>query len=82
MECQLYRPVNAESICSDPQTILRFPAITDDKYKNHKDSTLFCVKGWLKDNVFAFPYKVEKSLQNYKLLKFHSSKPHINKVST
>lgn len=67
MECQLHRPVNAESIRSDLQTILRFPATTDGKYKNHKDSTLFCVKGWLKDNVFTFPHKVENSLQNYKL---------------
>lgn len=67
MECQLHRPVNAESIRSDSQTILRFPAVTDGKYKNHKDGTLFCVKGWLKGNVFTFPYKVENSLQSYKL---------------
>lgn len=77
-----YRPVNAESICSDSHTILRFPAITDGKYKTHKDSALFCVKGWLKDKLSAFPYKVENSLQNYKLRNCHSSKPHMNKVST
>lgn len=55
MECQLHRPVNVKSTRSDSQTILRFPAVTDGKYKNHKDGTLFCVKRWLKGNVFAFP---------------------------
>ena len=70
MECQLHRPVNAESIRSDSQTILRFPAVTDGKYKNHKDGTLFCVKGRLKGSVLTFPYKVETA---YKTINFISA---------